>query len=155
MGDLTGTRVLELGCGLGLAGIVAAMGGAHAVFSDYVPESLEHARANARLNDVPARRTEFRILDWEDPGALPRFDLIVGSEILYEYYFHGSLISLMESALEPDGRIVLADRKRLAVSRFIGRMTSRGFECLESSRIINRGGFPRQEITIFRLKRAT
>jgi predicted nicotinamide N-methyase len=155
MGDeLVGKRVLELGCGLGLAGITAGLMGAEILFTDYVQEALEFAERNAGVNGLPAENSRFRILDWERVGDLEAFDLILGSEIVYDYFFHGSLISLLRRAVAARGVVLLADRKRLCVSRFVGRLHDAGFLCSETVSEVRVSGFPTQEITVFSLRRA-
>ena len=55
---LAGQRVLELGCGLGLVSIAAAMAGADVVATDYYDDALLFARANAwrrRRSACPCR----------------------------------------------------------------------------------------------------
>jgi len=153
IGDLSGLRVVELGCGLGLPGITAGMLGARVLLTDYVPRAIEISGLNAELNGLDGNTMDFRILDWEDPGRLPVFDMVLGSEIVYDYFFHGALIRLLHRILTPDGRIVLADRKRLVVQRFVGRLINSGFSCTESRSRMKRRGFPDQEISIFTLKR--
>ncbi len=153
-GDLAGKRVVELGCGLGLAGITAGMAGANVLFTDYVQLALDFARSNAALNSLPAEKTRFRILDWEQAGDLETADLVLGSEIVYDYFFHGSLIGVMRRVLAPGGLVLLADRKRLCVSRFVGRLISQGFVCSETVSDVRVSGFPVQEITVFALRRA-
>ncbi len=113
------------------------------------------AEANAGLNGLDARRADFRTLDWESPGHLEHFDLIIGSEILYDYFFHGSLISLLKQAAGKTGRVMLADRKRLAVQRFIGRATQHGFGSREELVHVRMAGFPEQEISIFTLEKCS
>lgn len=151
MGDLSGQRAIELGCGLGLAGLTAGMLGARLSLTDYVPEAVEFAGENARLNGLDEELVSCMLLDWENPGNLPSFSLILGSEILYDYFFHGALIDLLRRILAPGGTILLADRPRLAVSRFMGRMRDRGFRCREMRAHVDLQPFPPQEISIFRL----
>jgi len=148
-----GQSVAELGCGLGLPGIAAALLGAHVTFTDYVHDALEVARNNALANGLTQERTSFRIWDWENPGQPGTFGLVIGSEVVYDYFFHGSLVGLLERILEPEGRIILADRTRLCVQRFLGRMTRRGFTCSENRGRVILEVFPEQEISIFTLKR--
>ena len=50
---LDGRRVLELGCGLGLVGVVAALHGARVLCTDYEEAALAFARHNARRNACP------------------------------------------------------------------------------------------------------
>jgi predicted nicotinamide N-methyase len=152
MEDPSGHRVLELGCGMGLPGITAGLHGAEVLLTDYVPRSLDFAGRNARMNGLSEDRVRCLPLDWENPGDLTPFDIVVGAEIVYDYFHHGSLVRLLEQAVKPGGVLLLADRKRLAVSRFIGRMINRGFECSESLRRVELPGFPEQEISIFRLR---
>ncbi|MBI5250847.1 MAG: methyltransferase domain-containing protein [Desulfomonile tiedjei] len=149
--DFYGRRVIELGCGLGLTGIAAGLAGANVLFTDYVSQALEFAERNALLNGLEQGAFDTGILDWENPGPLQEFDVALGSEIVYDYFFHGSLIRLVRQILKPHGTILLADRKRLCVSRFIGRMISAGFNCEETTHKLVLGGFPDQEISIFAL----
>jgi predicted nicotinamide N-methyase len=152
--EVAGQSVAELGCGLGLPGITAAMLGAHVTFTDYVPDALESARHNARINSVSEDSTTFRTCDWENPGQLGSFTLVMGSEVVYDYFFHGSLAGLLERIVAPQGRIILADRPRLCVQRFLGRMTQRGFACSETRERVMLECFPDQEVSLFTLKRA-
>ncbi len=152
-GSLRGQRVVELGCGLGLAGITAGLLGADVLFTDYVPEALDFARKNAELNGLTGQTIKTALLDWEDPGKMEPFNIVLGSEILYDYFFHGSLFKLLQSILEPGGTIILADRKRLVVTRFLGRLADRGFRCVETRSQVGLAGFPEQEISIFTLDR--
>ena len=152
-GLLRGQRVVELGCGLGLAGITAGLRGADVLFTDYMPEALEFARKNARLNGLADQTIKSALLDWEDPGKVGPFNVVLGSEILYDYFFHGSLIKLLQTILEPGGTIILADRKRLVVTRFLGRLADVGFRCVETQSQVSVAGFPEGEISIFTLDR--
>jgi predicted nicotinamide N-methyase len=152
-GSLRGQRVVELGCGLGLAGITAGLRGADVLFTDYVPEALEFARKNARLNGLTDQTIKSALLDWEDPGKVVPFNVVLGSEIVYDYFFHGSLIKVLQSILAPRGTIILADRKRLVVTRFLGRLADVGFRCVETRSQVSVAGFPEGEISIFTLDR--
>jgi predicted nicotinamide N-methyase len=152
--NLLGKKVLELGSGIGLTGIAALLRGAEITFSDYLPEALETAANNVNINGLSSEAVSFLVLDWENPVSIPSFDVILGAEIVYDYFFHGSLIGLMEKALNPGGRILLADRKRLVVERFVGRLLSRGFVCNKQVSLLQVEGFPEQEITIFEITRS-
>lgn len=143
LGTLQGCRALELGCGLALAGVTAGKLGAEITFSDYQPQALEHARANARANGV--EKAAFRRIDWEYPVKMNRYDLILGAEILYDYFFHDGLREIIYSALAPGGRVILADRPRLVVDRFLGRLVHDGFHCdTHPDRVEMEEGAPRE-----------
>src|SRR3546814_5888315 len=80
---VAGKRILELGCGLGLASLVLRRRGADVVASDYHPLAETFLAYNAALNELPA--VPYRTLRWDTPNdSLGRFDLIIGSDILYE-----------------------------------------------------------------------
>ncbi len=151
--NVSGMNLLELGSGVGLSGLVAAIKGARVTFSDYVPEALHTAKLNAIANGVPEKNVEFKILDWEKSDPPGQFDVIIGSEIVYEYFFHGHLTELMLSALKDDGVILIADRQRMVVDRFIGRLIRKGFFCRKHSCRVDDYGFPEQDVTIFVIRR--
>lgn len=81
---LRGARVLELGCGLGLPSIAAAIAGGRVLATDWAPEALDAAQRNAQRNDV---RIDTRTADWRDTEALRAlgpFDLVIAADVLYE-----------------------------------------------------------------------
>lgn len=108
--DLAGKEILELGCGVGLSGIVAARAGAKLVFADYFPEALDLARDNARRLGVT--NAEFLHLDWRDRGFMRRFDRILASDVLYEARNHDPIRAFLARALRPGGDAVIADPQR-------------------------------------------
>lgn len=123
--DLRGLRVLELGCGVGLAGIAAALRGARVLQTDYAPEALALSRDNALLNGC--RSISRRLADWRRFPDLGSFDLILGADILYEPQVHPDLARVLERHLEPSGRAVLADPGRMGAERFLAAAEARGW----------------------------
>ncbi|KDO20798.1 hypothetical protein SPRG_13614 [Saprolegnia parasitica CBS 223.65] len=86
--DVRGRRVLEVGCGTGLVGIVAALKGAsEVVLTDFLPEVLQNARFNAEANGVRDVCCVAK-LDWRSPVLEPddakRFDMILAADCCYE-----------------------------------------------------------------------
>lgn len=126
-GQLAGKRVLELGCGLGLAGIAAARSGASVMLTDYEPDALLFARYNA-LRNVPllAPQMEFRLMDWRSPGELQPFDIILASDIAYERRNFSPLLSLLRR-VQPSSAI-FADPDRAMGHEFIAQAVSEGFQ---------------------------
>jgi len=149
--SLHGERVIELGCGLGLAGIAAARQGAHVTFSDYQPKALEFAAARAAANGLPPTRYTTLLMDWEDAGSAGPYDRILGAEVAYDYFFHDALLSVIEGTLASDGVVTLVDRKRLVVERFIGRMRQSGFDCRQTATTVDVPGLVTQEVTFYQL----
>jgi release factor glutamine methyltransferase len=78
LGVRAGERVLEIGCGAGLAAVLAARAGAHVVATDIRPEAVLSTRDNAARNGV-ADRVDVRLGDGFAPVAGLRFDLICTS----------------------------------------------------------------------------
>lgn len=120
--DLHGARVAELGCGLGLPSVAAALGGARVLATDWSEDALAAARRNARLNGV---YVETLRCSWAEPGALlarAPFDLILASDVLYERRNAGPLLALLPRL----GReVLLADPGRPALPAFLERAVGR------------------------------
>ena len=80
---LTGTKVLEIGCGTGLPGVVAAQLGAYTMFSDMVPITLEAVKETCRLNHI--RNFDTCTLDWSEKIEMKeRYDVVLGCEVFYD-----------------------------------------------------------------------
>jgi predicted nicotinamide N-methyase len=102
-----GARVLELGAGTGLPGIVAASQGAQVVQTDRIELVMALCRRNAALNRVDI--FEQRLVDWTDWSDGGQYELIIGSDILYDREMHPHLRRIFESNLAPGGKILLSD----------------------------------------------
>ena len=123
---VTGKHVLELGCGTAAPGIALERSGAHVVCTDYDPLALAMARHNARINGC--RSLETRLLDWYCPDIQDRFDLLVGSEIVYFERSFPPLLSVLKQYTAPRGRIILADQGRPQMKPFLEMSVQAGFE---------------------------
>ena len=112
---LRGRACLDLGCGLGLTGMIAASTGAQVVAFDYEWPAVSFARRNAILNTVP--QPLWTVMDWRRPAVREHaFDFIWGGDVLYEKRFFEPLIRLFHHALAPGGRIWIGEPVR-SVSR--------------------------------------
>jgi predicted nicotinamide N-methyase len=116
-------RILELGSGLGATGIAAASSGHAITLTEYNSDALNFLHANARLN--ACGKVEIRYLDWFQPELEGSFDLIIGSEIIYQERVVEALEALFQKYLVPGGRVVLAERVRSTGTLFFERMSSR------------------------------
>ena len=104
---MRGARVLELGAGTGLPGIVAASCGAHVVQTDRNEQALSLCRLNGERNRVS--RIEHRVADWTSWNDATQFDWIIGSDILYAERLHPYLRDVFDGSLAPAGRLLIAD----------------------------------------------
>lgn len=122
---LDGQRVLELGCGLGLVGITAALCGARVLCTDYEPEALRFARHNARRN--ACAQMQFRLVDWRRPALRRRYDMIVASDVIYEARNFGPLVMILQRFLARGGCALFADPGRPNAIPFFALLRHRGF----------------------------
>jgi predicted nicotinamide N-methyase len=137
--DLKGLRVLDIGCGLGLTGTVAAAGGAEVVMADDAPPALPFAR----LNSWPWReRVRVLRLNWRTDDLGQKFDLIVGSDILYDREDLPYLDTFWHSHLGSDGSILLGDPTRILTREFIQWIRQRGWQMKESCRHVPQSDRP-------------
>ncbi|MBW2023090.1 MAG: methyltransferase domain-containing protein [Deltaproteobacteria bacterium] len=114
---------LEIGAGLGVAGIVAACFGHRITLTEYDPDALEFAKANALLNNC--EHIEISRLDWHYPDIEGKFDIIFGSEVVYRKEDYESLERLFNRYLTPRGVIILAEGLRRSSMEFLQRMSDR------------------------------
>lgn len=107
--DWSGARVLDLGCGVGLNGCVAAAKHARVVFADYAEPSLLFAACNA----WPWRhRIETQVLDWHQDVLDQSFDVILGADIVYEQRNWESLDRFFRQHLRSKGEVWLTEPGR-------------------------------------------
>jgi predicted nicotinamide N-methyase len=108
--NLSGLQVLELGCGLGLAGIVASRKGAAVTLTDYEADALAFARYNALRNGC--QQVIVRHLDWHAPALPEAYGMIVASDVLYERAHFQPILHILQTALAPRGRFLVAEPNR-------------------------------------------
>jgi predicted nicotinamide N-methyase len=111
-----GTEALEIGCGLGLPGVVALSAGLRVTFSDYDRTALRFAADNARLNGYSDFKT--LVLDWRTPPNDLRFPVVLASDAAYEQRHVEPLVNLIGAVLAPGGVCLLTDEDRLPAQAF-------------------------------------
>lgn len=107
---LAGKRILELGAGTGLPGIVAAALGARVVQTDRQKLVLHVCKLNADRNRVVA--IEHRVADWTQWSETDRYDVILGSDILYSEPLQPDLRHIFDTNLAPGGTVLISDPYR-------------------------------------------
>ena len=148
-----GRRVLELGAGVGFAGLVAAhLGASEVIQTDYQADTLALARYNAHQNGVAARQ---RPGDWRDfPADLSGFDVVIGSDVLYERALHADLYQLFPRVVAPGGTLLLSDPLRPQALTFIEQLEATGQWSVAMDGATELWDGQRKDIAFFTLHRA-
>jgi predicted nicotinamide N-methyase len=141
--SLGGRRVVELGCGLGLPSIVAALGGARVLATDWSADAVAMTADNAARNGA---QLETLVCSWAAPGPIAErgpFDLVLASDVLYEARDVDLLLAALPRLAGPRGEAWIADPGRPPAERFLAEARER-FE-LSTTRAaeIPRGGIHR------------
>jgi predicted nicotinamide N-methyase len=116
---LHGARTLELGCGLALPSMAAALAGGRVLATDWAPHAIELLRENAQRNDIEVRAER---VDWSEPDAIVEaapWDLILGADLLYERRNAEVLLPLLPRLASPATDIWIADPGRPPAQRFL------------------------------------
>jgi predicted nicotinamide N-methyase len=122
--EFAGQTALDLGCGMGLAGAVAARIGMKVLFADLEPPALLFAR----LNSLPdASRVRTRQLNWQTDRLDERFDLVLGADILYERKQWDFLEPFWRAHLNTGGAVLLGEPGRQTGDLFVEWIATRGW----------------------------
>jgi len=136
--DIKGKRLLELGSGLGAAGLAAAAAGFDVTLSDSEDVRIDFQRVSAaasKLYDITFVR-----MDWIDPPPLKPFDVLAGAEILFREDLLQPLLQIFKTCLAPDGIIYLAhDAKRQSLPKFL-KLAQNDFDIALKEQTIKRDG---------------
>jgi predicted nicotinamide N-methyase len=120
-----GRRVLELGAGTGLPGIVAASLGGRVVQTDRDELALSICRRNGERNGIQA--IKYRLADWTTWDDAGHYDWIIGLDILYGEPLHPQLRRIFETNLARGGRILLSDPFRSMSLRLLEVLETDGW----------------------------
>lgn len=121
-------RILEVGCGMALSSLLLNKLEADITATDYHPEVEEFLLRNTQLNG--GEPIAFERVDWADKtDQLGLFDLIIGSDILYEDEHIDLLANFIEKHAKPSCEVVLVDPGRGRKNKVSNRMADYGFTC--------------------------
>jgi predicted nicotinamide N-methyase len=143
-------RVLEIGCGLGLPGLVAARRGGRVLFVDRVAAPLAFVRASLRENALDALGVVLG--DMLDPPCHRAFDLVLAAEVLYDRAAFPRLAGTLAGALAPGGSILLADAHRIDTAAFYAAATETGLAHDDHEVTVLEEGFP-TTVTVVTMRR--
>ena len=136
----------ELGCGLAVSSLVAALRGASVLATDWSPDAVALARLNARRNGIEIKTA---VCSWADPASLVSrapWDVVAAADVLYERRNVDLLLDLLPRLVDHRGEVLLADPGRPPAAAFFERAQS-------SWRIERSTDAVTPRVTVYRLTR--
>ncbi|HEX2186490.1 MAG TPA: methyltransferase [Chloroflexota bacterium] len=136
---VSGRRILELGCGLGVtaAAALSVLGPTGRFLAvDCFAETLAYCRYNALRNAGRAPQT--MLVDWRTTAGMDvllraaPFELVLAADVLYELEDVAPLLYLTPRLLAPGGAFWLAEPGRSTSARFVELAGSHGWRPAET-----------------------
>jgi predicted nicotinamide N-methyase len=121
--EVRNRRVVEIGCGLALPGVTAAVLGADVTLVDAESVALEFATASAAANGVRCRTVAADFLRLEPAW---RFDVLLAAEVAYDRSRFAELADVLTRHLAPGGVALLADGYRTDTAGLYAALAARG-----------------------------
>jgi len=130
---VSGKRVLELGCGLGVTAIAALSAGADLLVTDYAPEALALCALNT-LNQTGREprllRINWRETEWSREALHGEaFRVVLAADVLYERRDIEPLLALTEQVVTLGGELWLAEPNRVPALLVVETLKTRGWAC--------------------------
>ncbi len=145
-------RLLELGCGLGLATIAALRAGYAVTATDYYEAALRFTIANAwhALHCVP----DTRLVDWRTfPSDFGQFDRVIAADVLYEQHYAPLIAFAILQTLAPGGIATIADPGRVAAPAFLESLSAHGLALANTEIRPYDEGAVHQQISLYTVRR--
>jgi predicted nicotinamide N-methyase len=140
-------KILEIGCGLGLASLVGHRRGARITASDCHPLAGDFLRENLLLNDLCAS-LRYKHGQWGETGPesvldagraqlSSRYDLIIGSDLLYDRDMPAELAAFIDRHAVDDAEVWVVDPNRGHRPAFNRSMAALGFALYQDMQLSN------------------
>jgi predicted nicotinamide N-methyase len=132
--------------------LASALAGFRVCATDYYEDALQFTTVNVaeHTGTIP----ETRLVDWRAlPTDLGRFDLVVGSDVLYERAYGQLVARAVDITLTRRGEAVIADPGRIAAEEFVRDAAERGLRLIAHEQVPYVDGAIRQTISLYRLGR--
>jgi predicted nicotinamide N-methyase len=129
--EIKGKRILEVGCGMALSSLMLNGRNADITATDYHPEVETFLARNILLNE--GKEIPFICADWADgDSGLGKFDVIIGSDILYERDHIDLLSYFIDQHTQAQCEVIIVDPGRNQYARFSKKMISLGYSHSQS-----------------------
>jgi predicted nicotinamide N-methyase len=147
--NISGKNIIEIGCGLGIPGIVAGIAGGNVTMSDYLQEALTLACENWKLN----LNTECKWLnlDWRKAYGGEKFELVLASDIAYEKKSFFPVVKILKELLVPGGSVFLSEPNRPYAAEFINLLSTE-FDLTDIRDYIIRKNDIDYKVSVYKLK---
>ncbi len=124
--DIKNKRILEIGCGMALSSLLLNERLADITATDYHPQANLFLDRNTDLNN--GKSISFEQVDWaNDISKLGKFDLIIGSDLLYEDEHVMLLANFINNHANPTCDVILVDPDRGRKNKLDREMITFGF----------------------------
>ena len=124
--DTVSKRILEIGCGMALTSLLLNKQLADITATDYHPETAHFLHRNTLLNDDSP--IAYEQVDWAGGhDELGLFDLIIGSDLLYEDQHVNLLAEFIQDHSKPNCEVILVDPGRGRKNKISDRMIAFGY----------------------------
>lgn len=125
--DIAGKRILEVGCGMALSSHVLNHRLANITATDHHPEVNAYLQFNVSLNE--GKPISFVRCDWAgEDKELGKFDLIIGSDLLYETEHPGLLSTFINNHANLHCEVIIVDPGRSLQSSFRNKMIALNYQ---------------------------
>lgn len=151
--DIDGRRILEMGCGIGLASLVLNEREANISATDIHPCAGDFLQHNSQLNCgryIPFFRTAWEDRQLDSPGI---FDLLIGSDLLYEQMHPKALSMFIKMYSKPRSEVIIVEASRGYGKNFRYRMESLGYSLKELKESYERLGMENFKGRIFQYRK--
>ena len=146
-----GKQVLVIGCGVGLESVTLAKLGAQVTALDHVPAALELVQRNCQQNALPPVHTLCHCwLDTSSVQQLGQYDVIIGSDVLYESADGIWMQELLTTVLKPGGMALFGDPRRAGVEAFFEQLVLEKFQ-VQTHQEYTRWGSEHEEVRIYQV----
>lgn len=141
-----GRSAIEIGCGVGLVSVAAAIAGWAVTASDYDEDAIAFAELNASRNNVKLAGIE--LIDFIEQQPSRRYDAVFAADLLYERRLGAPVARWIAAALAPDGYALIGDPNRSAADEYPTHASNCGLkvEVFEASTTAPAGLFNRGRI---------
>ena len=126
-----GKELLELGCGVGVCGLFAAKHGFRVTLSDINEDALLFSQINILKNKLEDKAKVEKI-DFTKDDLGKRYDIILGSEILYSDKDYENIYHFLNKHIKEDGEVIIGKEQDIKAKRFF-ELAHQSFNILQKN----------------------